>query len=95
MCAQLGRDLLGSLDVAIGNGNDDSLRRRKPQRQVAARVLDEYAVEALDGAKECAMEHPRTLARVIGRAIRDVEALGQIEVDLAPSSTATSGRARP
>lgn len=45
-------------------------------------MLDEYAEEALDGAKERAMEHPRTLARVIGRAIRDVEALGQIEVDL-------------
>ena len=68
--------------MPIGDGDDRSLHGGEPQWQVARRVLDEDAEEALDGAEERTVQHPRTLGAVLRRAVDDVEALGQVEVHL-------------
>ncbi len=66
----------------VGDGDYLGLDRSQPERQGAGVVLDEDAQEALDGAKDGAVEHPGALDGVVCRAIGEIKTLRQIEVHL-------------
>ena len=60
----------------------DGLHRREPRRERAGVVLDEDAEEALHAAEDRAVQHERLRLGVLGGAVRHVEALRDVEVDL-------------
>ena len=58
------------------------LDRRQPEREVAGKVLDQDADEALHRAADRAMHHDRRLLRAVGIDIERAEPFRQVEVDL-------------
>ena len=54
-------ELLRRLNVAVGDGHDDGLDRRDPQRKRAGEVLDEDADEPLERAVDRAVDCHRPL----------------------------------
>ena len=60
----------------------DRLDRRQPDREGAGVVLDQAADEALHRAEQRAVDHHRAVALAVLADVVDVEALGQVEVDL-------------
>ena len=81
--AQDAGQLLGRLDVAVGDRDDDGLDRRQPQRERAGEVLDEDADEPLERAVDRAVDRDRALRLAVLVDVGQVEPLGQHhEVDL-------------
>ena len=75
--AQDGRELLGRLDVAVGDRDDDRLDRRQPERERAGEVLDEDPDEPLERAVDGAVDGDRALRLAVLVDVGQVEALGQ------------------
>ena len=53
------RQLPGAIDVPVGDGDEDGLHRRTPDREGAGEVLDQHADEALQRAVDGAMDRHR------------------------------------
>ncbi len=80
--ARGGDHLAGVVVGVVGDGGDDSLQRREPQRQVAAVVLDENADETLERAEHRPMQHHRRDLVGMLVDIERAEAARHVEVDL-------------
>src|ERR1017187_3704638 len=79
---QSSQNLLPVFVELLRNRNDPHLLRREPEREVAARVLDEDAEEPFERAEDRAVEDDGALLRsVLGRVV-EVEELGKVEVAL-------------
>src|SRR5512140_831412 len=72
----------GCVAEVIGDRNHANLLRSQPHRERTGVMLDESADESLHRADEHAMQHHRTLRRVVGARVLNVEPLGQIEIEL-------------
>ena len=79
---QLGGGLVGELVELVGHGDDPELLRRQPSGEVAADVLEEHPVEALDRTENGTVEHHRAMPLVVGADVVELEALGEVEVGL-------------
>ena len=77
-----GCDHLGVFVAFGGDGGDDGLHRRQPEREIAGEMLDQDADEALHRAADRAMHHDRRLLGAVGVDVERAEALRQVEVDL-------------
>lgn len=60
LLAQLLGHLLGIVQEAHADGDDDDLARRQPERPLAGKVLGENGREALDAAGHGAVDHDRS-----------------------------------
>src|SRR6188508_292223 len=58
---------------ALGDREDAHLLRRKPEREVAAEVLDQDAHETLEGAEQGAMDDVRRVLVVVVACKRETE----------------------
>ena len=57
---------IGEMGIIIrSNRNDDSLRRRKPQRQIALRLFQQEGNEAVQGTENRTVNDDRTLLLTI------------------------------
>ena len=75
--------LVGGLDVAVGDRDHDGLDRRAPERERAREVLDEHADEPLERAVDRAVDRDRPLLLALLVDVLEVEPLGQHQpVDL-------------
>src|SRR5512143_2884933 len=80
--SQPSQNLLPVFVELLRHRHDTNLLRREPEREVAARVLDEDAEETFERAEDRAVQEDRTLLRpVLGRVVQ-VEELGKVEVAL-------------
>ena len=68
--------------VAVGDRQHDGLDRRQPHREFAGVMLDEDADEALEGAKERAVDHHGLVLGVVRAGVLQVEAVGHLVVEL-------------
>ena len=87
--------LLGRLDVPVGDRDDDRLDGRQPEREGAGEVLDEDADEPLERAVDGAVDGDRPLRLPVPRRCRS----GRTARAASPgrpgwSPSATRGRAR-
>ncbi|SPU68895.1 Uncharacterised protein [Brucella neotomae] len=93
LVAQIGHDLkTGSLElrsrflcIFIGirrDGCNNHLYRRKPERHVTGKILDQNAEETFHRAADGAMDHDRLLLFRIRADIEGAEAFRQVEIDL-------------
>src|SRR5947209_3818450 len=80
--AQRRGHFLGVRPRRLADGDNRRLLPREPQREAPRVVLDEPADETLETAEEDTVDHHRALALALGVHERDVETLGQVEVDL-------------
>ena len=79
---QLLRDIARIVESRFADGDDRDLLPVEPQREIPGVMLDEAADEALETPEEHAVDHHRALTLALLVHERDVEALGQVEVDL-------------
>ena len=77
-----GLDLGRVVVVGLADGDDDGLGWREPGREGTGEMLDQDADEAFEAAEGGAMDHDRALAGVVAVDVFEVEALGQVVVDL-------------
>ena len=68
--------------MPLADRHQADLHRREPQRKGSGVVLDEHAEEALDRAEERAMHHHRLMALAVLADVLQLEARGQIEIEL-------------
>src|ERR1039457_897695 len=80
--SQLSQNLLPVFVELLRDRNAPHLLGREPEREVAARVLDEDAEETLERAEDGAMEDHRAVFDAILRDVVQVEELRQVEVAL-------------
>ena len=80
--ARGGGDHLGVFVAFRGDGGDDGLHRRQPERKIAGEMFDQNADEAFHRAADRAMHHHRHLLRAVGIDVERTEPFRQIEVDL-------------
>src|SRR5690606_20620096 len=73
--------LAGGLEL-VGDGQDPDLLGREPDGERAAVVLDQPADEALHRAEQRAVDHDRPVRPVVRADVLELEALGQVEVEL-------------
>ena len=66
----------------VADRDDRRLHRRQPQRERARVVLDQHAEEALHRAEQRAVDHARPVLAAVLADVLEVEALGQVEVEL-------------
>src|SRR6266513_4048457 len=79
---QLLRDVARVVEGRFADRDDRDLLPVEPQREIPRVVLDEAPDEALETPEENAVDHHRALTLALLVHERDVEALGQVEVDL-------------
>src|ERR1019366_8596127 len=80
--SQFSQNLLPVFVELLRNRNDPHLLGREPEREVAARVLDEDTEEPFERAEDRPVEDDGTLLRsVLGRVVK-VEERGKVEVAL-------------
>ena len=77
------RDRARVVAVAVGDRQHDRLDRREPQRQLAGEVLEQDPDEALVGPHQRAVDHHRPVLGVVGAGVGQLEALGEVVVELA------------
>ena len=70
------------IGVDLGDREDPDLGRRQPCREGARIVLDQHAEEALDRTHQRPMDHHGSLALAIAGDVLEIEAFGQVEVEL-------------
>src|SRR4030088_584688 len=80
--AKLCGDLPRVLERRFAYRDHSDLLPREPEREVPGVVLDETADESLEAAEEHAVDHHGALALTLIVDVGDVEALGQVQVDL-------------
>src|SRR5437016_8621644 len=80
--SELGRDHFRVWAGTFAYRDHRDLLPVEPQREVPGVVLDQTADKTLEAAKEHAVDHDRALALALLVHERDVEPLGQVEVDL-------------
>ncbi len=68
--------------VRLGDRNADHLHRGEPGRERARVVLGEHTEEPLDGPEQRPVDHDRPLLGAVGPGVLQLEALGQVEVEL-------------
>src|SRR5689334_11682313 len=80
--AERGGDGARRVGEAVRDGQHDGLNGRDPEREVAPRVLDQDADEALERAQDRAMHDDRPVLAPVLADVLQVEALGVLEVAL-------------
>src|SRR5574341_648069 len=68
--------------LIIGDREYGSLNGSEPGRECAAKMLDQNAEEALDGAHQCSVNHNRLMHLTIFTDVPQFKPFGIIEVDL-------------
>src|SRR5215472_8508094 len=68
--------------MLFADGNHRQLNRREPKRKSAGIVLDQHTEKALHRSEQGAVDHERLLARAVFRYVFQLEAFGQVEVEL-------------
>ena len=76
------RDLQGVVVELLRNGEHHDLLGREPQRELAARMLQQYGHETLHRAERRAVNHDRAVQFVVRALVRQVEPLRQVVVHL-------------
>jgi len=79
---EFGLDLTGVVVMALADGDEADLDGGEPEGECAGVVLDEDAEEALDGAKEGAVDHDGLMALAVFTDVFELEAGGEVEVEL-------------
>ena len=79
---ELGVNLVGELELAVGHRDDADLERGEPHREGPSVVLDENGDEALERAVDRPVEHHGPVLLVVLAHVGEVEALGGVVVEL-------------
>ena len=66
----------------VGDGQEDRLHRRQPDREGPGEVLDQDSHEALQGAQDHPVQHHRAVAFPVRADVGEIEALRQGEIAL-------------
>ena len=74
--------VLGVIGYFVADRADFDLHGSEPEREGSGIVLDQNAEEALDGAKQRAMDHERLVAGTVFGDIFEAEARREIEIEL-------------
>src|ERR1051326_3624660 len=80
--AQLGQHLAAVVRELFGEREDDGLHGGEPEGERAGEVLDDDADEALERSEDRAVDHHRAVLGVVGADVLELEALGEVVVDL-------------
>ena len=75
-------ELQGVFGVPVGDGEDQDLDGRQPQREGAVVVLDEDPEEPLERAEQGPVDHIRAVLLAVLADVGHVEPFGIVEVEL-------------
>ena len=80
--AELSEEVLAVVGHFVADRHKSDLLGREPDREIAREVLDEHAAETFHRTKGRAVNHDRAVGLVVGADVGEVEAYGQVVVDL-------------
>ena len=82
MAVEILHNLVGVVVVLLRNRQNHGLVRRKPQRELAGRMLEQDSHETLHRAERRTVNHYRAVELVVGTLVGQIETLREVVVNL-------------